>query len=57
MNRFKDFLRDESAPTAVEYAIMLALIALAVAIASPNIRQAVVTVFTDTSAQLTAITP
>ena len=57
MNRLKDFLRDESAPTAVEYAIMLALIALAIAIASPNIRQAVVTVFTDTSAQLTNITP
>ena len=57
MNRFKEFLRDESAPTAVEYAIMLALVALAIALASPNIRQAVVTVFTDTSSQLTAITP
>jgi Flp pilus assembly pilin Flp len=35
--------------TVVEYAIMLALIAIAVAVAAPNITSAVVTVFDNAS--------
>jgi Flp pilus assembly pilin Flp len=35
--------------TTVEYAIMLALVAIAVAIASPNISSAVITVFQHAS--------
>jgi len=35
--------------TTVEYAIMLALVAIAVAIASPNISSAVITVFQNAS--------
>ena len=36
LNLFKKFLRDEDGPTAVEYAVMLALI-VAVCIASVNL--------------------
>ncbi len=40
------FWQEEDAPTAVEYALMLVLIALAVALALPNISQAVIGIFT-----------
>ena len=51
----KAFWYDESAPTAVEYAIMLALVALAIALATPNIRTAVLNVFNSTSTELNAL--
>lgn len=48
----KRFLAEEKGPTAVEYAIMLALVALAIAVAAPNIHDAVVAVFTATTSVL-----
>jgi len=44
---------DEKGVTTVEYAIMLALVALAVAAATPGLSDAVITVFTDTTAAMT----
>jgi Flp pilus assembly pilin Flp len=41
--------KSESGVTVVEYAIMLALIAIAVAVAAPNITSAVVGVFSNAS--------
>jgi pilus assembly protein Flp/PilA len=46
--------KDEEGPTAVEYALMLVLVALAIAAAVPNISTAVLGVFSRTS---TALTP
>ena len=40
------FVREEDGPTAVEYALMLVLVALAVALALPNISNAVIAIFT-----------
>ena len=57
IGRLKEFWQDESAPTAVEYAIMLALVALAIALASPNIRDAVLNIFVRTATQLEALNP
>ncbi len=45
----KQFVREESAPTIVEYAFMLVLVAIAVALAAPNISNAVVNVFQQVS--------
>jgi Flp pilus assembly pilin Flp len=45
------FIREDSGVSTVEYAIMLSLVALAVALATPNIREAVVNVFV-TSAEV-----
>ncbi len=56
-NRLKAFWQDESAPTAVEYAIMLALVALEIALAAPNIRDAVLGIFNSTATQLEALNP
>ena len=44
--------KDEEGPTAVEYALMLVLIALVIAAATPGIGSAVKTVFTSTSTAL-----
>lgn len=49
MSQLKRFLTEEKGPTAVEYAIMLALVALAIALATPGIRDAVLNVFTTTA--------
>ena len=46
----KRFVREESAPTIVEYAIMIALIAIVVAASTPGISQAVISVFTRAAA-------
>ena len=46
---------EKGVTTTVEYAIMLALVALAVALATPNIRDAVIQIFNDTSTALTAL--
>lgn len=43
----KRFVQEEQAPTIVEYAFMLVLVAIAVALAAPNISNAVVAVFTQ----------
>lgn len=40
------FFREEDGPTAVEYALMLVMVALAVALALPSISQAVINIFT-----------
>ena len=40
------FVREEDGPTAVEYALMLVLVALAVALALPDISTAVIAIFT-----------
>ncbi len=47
----------EKGVTTVEYAVMLALVALAVALAAPNIRDGVVTIFDNTATELGVITP
>jgi len=57
IGHLKRFLKDERGPTAVEYAIMLALVALAIALASPNIRDAVIAIFNATSTALTGLNP
>ena len=41
--------RDEKGVTVVEYALMLALVAIAVALATPNIASAVINVFSKAS--------
>ena len=43
------FIREETGVSTVEYAIMLSLVALAVALATPNIRDAVLDVFGTSS--------
>ncbi len=45
LNQLISFLREESGPTIVEYAIMLVLIAIAVAFAAPVISTQVIQVF------------
>ncbi len=47
---------DDKGVTTVEYAIMLALVALAVAAATPGLSDAVIAVFTATTAEM-AIAP
>ena len=55
IGHLKRFLKDERGPTAVEYAIMLALVALAIALAQPNIRDAIITIFNNTATALQAL--
>jgi Flp pilus assembly pilin Flp len=55
MGYLKRFLKEEQGPTAVEYAIMLALVALAIALAMPNIRDAVIGIFNATATALQAL--
>lgn len=55
MGYLKRFLKEEQGPTAVEYAIMLALVALAIALATPGIRDAVIAIFNATASALTAM--
>ncbi len=50
--QLRGFGKDEKGVTTVEYAVMLALVALAVALATPNIRDGVVGIFDATSTQL-----
>jgi Flp pilus assembly pilin Flp len=47
--KFVQKKRDQKGVTVVEYAIMLALIAIAVAVAAPNITSAVIGVFSKAS--------
>ncbi len=47
--RHRKSYRNEKGVTVVEYALMLALVAIAVAIATPNIASAVISVFSKAS--------
>ncbi len=47
----------EKGVTTVEYAVMLALVALAVALAAPNIRDGVVSIFDATATELGNLPP
>ena len=49
INQQKPERKRQKGVTTVEYAIMLVLIAIAVAIAAPNISSAIVSVFSKTS--------
>jgi pilus assembly protein Flp/PilA len=50
----KSLMDDESGQSMVEYGLMLALVALAIAAATPNIGQAVSGVFSNVSSYLRA---
>ncbi len=52
VEQLRGYGKDEKGVTTVEYAVMLALVALAVALATPNIRDGVVGIFDATSTQL-----
>ncbi len=52
VERMRGYRKAEKGVTTVEYAVMLALVALAVALAAPNIRDGVVTIFDTTATQL-----
>jgi Flp pilus assembly pilin Flp len=54
-NIFAYLRKDDKGVTTVEYAIMLALVALAIARAAPNIRDAVLAIFNDTATALGAL--
>jgi Flp pilus assembly pilin Flp len=47
--------RNEKGVTTVEYALMLGLIALAVALATPGLKNAVVTIFNNMTSALTTL--
>ena len=55
VDQLRGFGRDEKGVTTVEYGIMLALVALAVALATPGLSDAVIAVFTDTTAAMTPV--
>ncbi len=57
VERIREYGKDEKGVTTVEYGIMLALVALAVAGATPGLAAAVITVFTDTTTALIGATP
>ncbi len=48
-DKFRSLSKNEKGVTTVEYAVMLGLVALAIALAAPNIRDSVIQVFEDTS--------
>ncbi len=49
-----DLRNSEQGVTIVEYVLMVALVALAVAVATPNIKNVILQVFTDISSAITA---
>ena len=49
LNHMKHRIKRQKGVTVVEYALMLALVAIAVALATPNIASAVVSVFSKAS--------
>ncbi len=57
VERIKGYGSDEKGTTTVEYAIMLVLVAIAVASATPGLANAVVTTFTDMTTALVGATP
>ena len=48
----KAFTKDETGQTMVEYVMLIVLVALAVFILSPNIKDAILQVFSNTSSAL-----
>ncbi len=50
--KFRSFSEDETGQTMVEYVMLIVLVALAVFILSPNIKDAIITVFLNTSSAL-----
>ena len=50
--RFKAFTKEETGQTMVEYVMLIVLVALAVFILSPNIKDAILKVFSNTSSAL-----
>ena len=52
LNQMKRRIKRQRGVTVVEYALMLALVAIAVAVAAPNIGSAVVGVFSKASSVL-----
>ena len=51
-NKFKELTQDEAGQTMVEYVMLIVLVALAVFILSPNIKDAIIKVFQNTSSAL-----
>ncbi len=51
-SKFKRFSEDETGQTMVEYVMLIVLVALAVFILSPNIKDAIIKVFQNTSSAL-----
>ncbi len=51
-NKFKELTQDETGQTMVEYVMLIVLVALAVFILSPNIKDAIIKVFQNTSSAL-----
>ena len=51
-HKFRWFSKNEKGVTTVEYAVMLAFLALAVALSAPNIRDPIVQIFEDTKTTL-----
>ena len=52
LSQMKHRIKRQKGLTVVEYAIMLALVAIAVAVATPNIASAVISVFSRASSVL-----
>ena len=55
MSKVKNFLQSEDGPTAVEYAIMLALIVIVCIAAITNVGKAANTAFTDIASKLNSL--
>lgn len=53
----KKFLKDESGQTILEYALIIAVLVLVIIAAIPNLRTAVLNVFTATEQELTPPPP
>jgi Flp pilus assembly pilin Flp len=51
-NMIRRFLTEESGQDIAEYALLLVLVGIAIAIASPNITDAILSVFASTSSVL-----
>jgi len=54
LNMFKNFIREEEGQDLVEYALLLALVVLVVALSLPSLTDAISAVWTGVSDQLTA---
>jgi len=54
LNMFKNFIREEEGQDLVEYALLLALVVLVVALSLPTLTDAISAVWTGVSDQLTA---
>lgn len=57
MNRFKQFLRDEEGATAIEYALIAALIAVVIAAALGPLGEQIATIFESITTTITGATP